>query len=38
MIKRDRRSAAVYSMASMQAVDNEILAEIANDITTKLEI
>jgi len=29
--------AAVNPMASMQAVDNEILAEIASDITTKLE-
>jgi uncharacterized protein (DUF302 family) len=29
--------AAVNPMASMQAVNNEILAEIASDITTKLE-
>ena len=29
--------AAVNPMASMQAVDNEILAEIASGITTKLE-
>tara|TARA_R110002049_G_scaffold6484_2_gene40696 strand:+ start:4218 stop:4604 length:387 start_codon:yes stop_codon:yes gene_type:complete len=29
--------AAVNPMASMQAVDNEILAEIASDITAKLE-
>ena len=29
--------AAVNPMASMQAVDNEMLAEIASDITTKLE-
>lgn len=29
--------AAVNPMASMQAVDNQILAEIANEITAKLE-
>jgi uncharacterized protein (DUF302 family) len=29
--------AAVNPMASMKAVDNEMLAEIASDITTKLE-
>jgi uncharacterized protein (DUF302 family) len=29
--------AAVNPMGSMQAVDNEMLAEIASDITTKLE-
>ena len=29
--------AAVNPMASMQAVDNEMLPEIASDITTKLE-
>jgi uncharacterized protein (DUF302 family) len=29
--------AAVNPMASMQAVNNEILAEIASDITAKLE-